>query len=207
MLKISDYTNPFDAVTDFENALSDYTGAPYVVTTDCCTHAIELCFRYNQYTNVELNTITIPSRTYLSVPMTFHKLNIPYTLIDQDWKNEYNFGFTNIWDSARLLSNGMYKRGQMQCVSFGRTKPLDVGRGGAILLDDKDMYNWLKKTSYDGRDLSFIPWEEQQSFQIGYHYMMRPEECVDAMNTLSDNNITHHYNHNYPDLSKIAINQ
>ena len=205
MSKIDDYSNPFDAVTDFENALSDYTGAPYVVTTDCCTHAIELCFRYNQYTNVELNTITIPSRTYLSVPMTFHKLNIPYTLIDQDWKNEYNFGFTNIWDSARLLSNGMYKRGQMQCVSFGRTKPLDIGRGGAILLDDKNAYDAIKQMSYDGRDLSISPWAEQHTFKVGYHYMMRPEECVEGLNKLNNNEISIGHEFSYPDLSTISI--
>ena len=98
-LKIQDYNNPFDAIDEFENTLSNYTGAPYVVTTDCCSHAIELCFRYTAY-----KSITIPKHTYLSVPMIFHKLGIPYTLISGDWKEEYNFGFTNIWDSARKLS-------------------------------------------------------------------------------------------------------
>ena len=192
--------NPFDAIRDFENALSDYTGAPYVITTDCCTHAIELCFRYKKY-----NSVTVPKHTYLSVPMVFHKLNIPYTLIDQSWNNEYNFGFTNIWDSARKLSINMYKNGQIQCLSFGRTKPLEIGRGGAILLDDVDMYRWLKMAAYDGRDLSFVPWEKQQTFQVGYHYMMRPEECVVGINKINNDEITHNYNHNYPDLSKIAI--
>ena len=198
--KISDYTIPFDAIWDFENALSDYTGAPYVVTTDCCTHAIELCFRYSSH-----ESVTIPKHTYLSVPMVFHKLNMPYTFVNQDWEGEDNFGFTNIWDSARRLMPQMYKRGQFQCVSFGRTKPLEIGRGGAILTDDKDAYDALKRMSYDGRDLSISPWEKQQSFNVGYHYMMRPEECIDGLNKLNNGEIFHSSKYSYPDLSTINI--
>jgi len=203
---ISDYGQPFDAVADFEKSLSNYTNAPYVVTTDCCTHAIELCFRYKQHTNVIADLITVPKRTYLSVPMIFHKLNIPYNLIEYDWKEEYNFGFTNIWDSARCLKPKMYKQKQMQCLSFGRTKPLEIGHGGAILLDDKIAYDWLKKASYDGRDLSIVPWQTQQTFNIGYHYMMRPEECVDGLNMLNNNDITH-TTYSYPDISECTIMQ
>jgi len=204
MLKLSDYNDPFDAVTDFEKAISDYTGAPYVVTTDCCTHAIELCFRYKLKDGFK-HTVTIPKRTYLSVPMVFHKLDIKYHLIDTKWKFEYNFGFTNVWDSARLLAKNMYMRGQMQCLSFGRTKPLEIGRGGAILLDDKEAYLWLKRSSYDGRDLSFLPWETQETFDVGYHYMMRPEECIHGLNVLKNNNITSTYNHKYPDISELKL--
>ena len=205
MQSLDDYSQPFDAIAGFEDALSKHTGAPYVVTTDCCTHAIELCFRYKQYTKTELNTITIPKRTYLSVPMVFHKLNIPYTLIDHEWHNEYNFGFTNIWDSARCLMPNMYRSGQLQCLSFGRTKPLEIGRGGAILLDDLDTYNWLKRASYDGRDLSCSPWQSQETFEVGYHYMMRPEECVDGLNKLSNCEVKNTYSHNYPNLTNISI--
>jgi dTDP-4-amino-4,6-dideoxygalactose transaminase len=202
---LSDYKEPFDAILDFEKMLSEYTGAPYVVLTDCCTHAIELCFRYKLSIN-EIKSITIPNRTYLSVPMVFHKLNIPYNTIDTEWNGEYNFGFTNIWDSARKLINGMYKNGQMQCLSFGLTKPLEIGRGGAILLDDVGTYKWLKMASYDGRDLSCLPWESQQNFNIGYHYMIRPEECIDGMNEMITNNISHSYTHKYPNINNITIN-
>ena len=204
MMKISDYKNPFDAIEDFENTLSDYTGAPYVVTTDCCTHAIELCFRYKQSIN-PIDAVTIPKHTYLSVPMVFHKLGIPYSCIDQTWKEEYNFGFTNIWDSARRLRRNMYKRGQMHCLSFGRTKPLEIGRGGAILLDDKDAYDSIKRMSYDGRDLNIFPWAEQQTFKVGYHYMMRPEECINGLNKLNNSEISNGGTFVYPDLSNLTI--
>jgi hypothetical protein len=138
--------------------------------------------------------------------MVFHKLNIPYTLIDQEWNSEYNFGFTNVWDSARCLSPRMFKVGQLQCLSFGRTKPLEIGRGGAILTDDKDTFIALKQMSYDGRMLDISPWEKQQTFRVGYHYMMRPEECVDGLNKLNNNEIPIGGTFKYPDLSKLSIN-
>ena len=205
MKRISDYNQPFDAITEFENELSKYTNAPYVVTTDCCTHAIELCFRYKQYTEQNLKTVTIPNKTYISVPMVFHKLGILYKLIDHNWNSEYNFGFTNVWDSARCLIPGMYKPGQIQCLSFGRTKPLEIGRGGAILLDDEDAYKWLRKAGYDGRDLSISPWQNQKIFNVGYHYMMRPEEAVEGLNVLSSNKVSNSYVHSYPNISELTI--
>jgi dTDP-4-amino-4,6-dideoxygalactose transaminase len=33
----------FEKIVEFESALAKFTGAPYAVMTDCCTHAIELC--------------------------------------------------------------------------------------------------------------------------------------------------------------------
>jgi dTDP-4-amino-4,6-dideoxygalactose transaminase len=50
---------------DFEKALSDYTGAPYVITVDNQSNALFLALMYEKVCGVE---ITIPSRTYPSVP-------------------------------------------------------------------------------------------------------------------------------------------
>ena len=206
MIKIDDYNNPFDAVTDFEDALAEYTGAPYVVTTDCCSHAIELCFRW-VLSRTKPYLVTIPSRTYISVPMVFHKLDMQFSYKDIEWKGEYRIEPTLIWDSARKLEHNMYRLGQMQCLSFGRTKPLEIGRGGAILLDNKEAYTWLKRASYDGRDLSISPWQAQKEFQVGYHYMMRSEECVVGLNKLNKNEIFNNYNYSYPNLRQCIITQ
>ena len=35
----------FKVVSDFENEVSKWFGAPYGVAVDCCTHGIELCLR------------------------------------------------------------------------------------------------------------------------------------------------------------------
>jgi dTDP-4-amino-4,6-dideoxygalactose transaminase len=165
----------FDKILKFEQALAAYTGAPYVVMTDCCTHAIELCLRYDQ-----VKACQFTPYTYLSVPMTMHKLGIKYEYLDhawQRWIGEYPFVGTRIWDSARRLEPNMYQTRQMQCVSFGYNKPLSMGRGGAILLDDTRAYNHILRMRYDGRDLAVSPWQDQQVFAVGYHYRPTVEEA------------------------------
>jgi len=167
------YSNAFDKIKQFELALAEYTGAPYAIMTDCCTHAIEMCLRYDNVKEVRMTP-----RTYLSIPMTMHKLGIQYTYIGEDqWLGEYSFGLTRIWDSARRLEENMYRPGTMQCLSFGYDKPLQIGRGGAILLDDSSAYESLIRMRYDGRDLNTVPWTNQKEFKVGYHYKPRPEEA------------------------------
>ena len=190
----------FNKILQFETALAAYTGAPYAISTDCCTHAIELCLRYKG-----IKETTFTAFTYISIPMTMHKLNIQYNLIPEKWVGEYRFYGTDIWDSARRLEKNMYRKGSMQCVSFGHTKPLDAGRGGAILLDDKTTYNEISKMRYDGRDLAVSPWINQQEFKIGYHYKMNPEECVRALDKLKSLEESIPTYVEYPDCRKVKI--
>ena len=190
----------FDAIVKFERALGEFTGAPFVVMTDCCTHAIELCLRYDQ-----VKRTMFPAFTYLSIPMTMRKLNISFGYTGNDeWIGEYQFLNTRIWDSARLLQLGMYRKGQMQCLSFGYSKPLDIGRGGAILLDDEQAYNTLIQQRSDGRDLSISPWQDQKIFNVGYHYRPTIEEAVRALELLPNVDQSVKY-HKYPDLREIVI--
>lgn len=190
----------FDTILEFEQLLGAYTNAPFVVMTDCCTHAIELCLRLDQVKSCQFTP-----RTYLSIPMTMHKLGIDYDYLeDTQWIGEYQFENTRIWDSARLLRPDMYRPGQLQCLSFGYSKPLEIGRGGAILLDDQEAYNKLIRMRYDGRDLSISPWENQIVFEVGYHYRPTPEEAAIGIEKFSNINTTPKY-HIYPDLRKIII--
>ena len=169
----------FQALFAFEEALATFTGAPYVVLTDGCTHALELCMRYDQIQKTQFTAYT-----YLSIPMLMHHLDIDFKLTDEEWVGEYQFKDTRIWDSARRLERDMYRPGQMQCLSFGHTKPLEIGRGGAILLDDAAAYNYMIKQRSDGRDLNISPWETQKTFPIGYHYRPTIEEAVRALELL-----------------------
>jgi len=168
----------FDKILKFEQALAEFTGAPYAIMTDCCTHALELCFRYDQ---VEFCAFT--PYTYLSIPMLMHRLKIKfvYETDGTHWVGEYKFRKTRIWDSARLLQRNMYRPGQIQCLSFGHGKPLHIGRGGAILLDDAEAYNTILQQRYDGRDLTINPWETQQTFRVGYHYRPTIEEAEQGL--------------------------
>jgi dTDP-4-amino-4,6-dideoxygalactose transaminase len=69
----------------------------------------------------------------------------------------------------------------MQCLSFGHGKPLHIGRGGAILLDNKAAYDAILLQRYDGRDLNISPWETQREFRVGYHYKPTPEEAAQGL--------------------------
>ena len=171
--------------------------------TDCCTHAIELCLRYDRVRGLKMTPYT-----YLSIPMTMHKLGIDYVYMDepeQTWTGEYNFVYTRVWDSARRLEAAMYQAGQMQCVSFGHTKPLQIGHGGAILLDSKTAYDIMIKQRYDGRDLNTTPWQSQKTFQIGYHYKPSIEDAVRGLELLEQYQSQEPVFVQYPDLRTITI--
>ena len=203
-MMINDYRNPFDAVLDFEKAVAHYTGAPYCITTDSCTHAIEIAFRLT----FDNNIVMFPARTYLSVLMTLQKLNIPYMLTDNEWCQEYEFKGSKIWDSARRFERHMYRDGQVQCVSFGRTKPLEIGRGGCILTDNRELYEAASRMRMDGRDIfKYSPWIKQQEFNLGFHYYMKPEDCVTGLNMLLNKQFTEQTAefYNYPDCRDLTI--
>lgn len=189
----------FEKITEFEQALAKFTGAPYVIMTDCCTHAVELCLRFDH-----VRCCSLPAHTYLSIPMTLHKLDIEFDYTDREWVGEYQLTGTRIWDSARLLKQGMYRPGMVQCISFGYEKPLSIGRGGAVLTDDEDLFTILYQQRYDGRDLSISPWEKQKIFYIGYHYKPTIEEAIKGLELLPTVDQEPKYKQ-YPDLREIII--
>ena len=117
---------------------------------------------------------------------------------------EYQFLGTRIWDSARLLRENMYRPGQMQCLSFGNSKPLEIGKIGAILLDDEVAYKTLSKMRSDGRDLNIIPWQDQRDFEQGYHYFPSLEHCAVGIEKLPAVDQEPKYCQ-YPDLREIII--
>jgi dTDP-4-amino-4,6-dideoxygalactose transaminase len=192
----------FDKILKFEQELAEFTGAPYAVMTDCCTHAIELCLRYDN-----IKEVVMTPYTYLSIPMIMHKLGIKYSYNNEEWTGEYSFGLTRIWDSARRLEKGMYRPGTMQCLSFGHGKPLHIGHGGAILLDDEKAYKTILCQRYDGRDLTVVPWQDQKTFYVGYHYRPSIEDAVQGVALLQgikEHNPKPVYV-TYPDLRNIKI--
>jgi dTDP-4-amino-4,6-dideoxygalactose transaminase len=81
---------------------------------------------------------------------------------------------------------------------------LEIGRGGAILLDDAEAYRVMLPQRYDGRDLSIIPWQAQDVFHIGYHYKPTTEEAELGSRLLPLVNEQPKYVE-YPDCRKIKI--
>ena len=162
----------FNTVTEFEQTIAEFFGAPEAVAVDCCTHGIELCLRLAQPQQV-----TCPEHTYISIPFTFEKLNLTWQWERNLWSGQYLIGGTNIVDAASVWERGQYQSGTMTVLSFQFQKAMKLGRGGMILLDDTAAAQQLRAMSYDGRQRG-TGWREQQINHIGYHYYMTPETAA-----------------------------
>ena len=150
---------------------------------------------------------TVPKRTYISVPFLAHKLNIAFNWRNEDWKDYYYLGGTNIIDAAVLWKENSYISGTFMCLSFQYRKHLSLGRGGMILTDNKSAADRLKKMSYDGRSPD-IPWREQNIKTFGYHYYMTPETAALGIKKLPEAISTPPKQwtvEDWPDLSKMEI--
>ena len=170
----------FKVVSDFENEVAHWFGAPYGVAVDCCTHGIELCLRH-----MNIKSIEIPKRTYLSIPFLADKLGIELKWKDEEWVDYYKIGGTNIYDAAVLWKEDSYISGSFMVLSFQFQKHLSLGRGGMILTDNRESMWELKKMSYDGREPD-IPWREQNIESMGYHYYMAPETAMLGLKKLPE---------------------
>ena len=202
------FDNPFDVVHMFERKICSYTGAPMAIVVDSCTHAIELCLRYYLKNNPDsLLDMTCPKHTYVSVPTTLHHVDIPFQWTDENWIGFYQLGNSSILDSAVRFTSGMYIDNTDMCLSFQYQKQLKIGKGGAIITDNVDLYDWAKLMRHDGRDEMFNPWIGQPNFyEAGYHYNMIPEDCalgILLMDELPKNNPDAKVNavSGYPNLS------
>ncbi len=172
----------FQVVKEFENKIAEFFGSTYAVAVDCCTHGVELCLRYENFSYIE-----VPRRTYISIPFLANKLGIGLEWKDENWKDYYYLtkypGFTPIIDAAVLWKKDSYIPGTFMCLSFQFQKHLSLGRGGMILTDNKEAAIELKKLTYDGRHPD-IPWRDQNISSIGYHYYMTPETAQNGLDKL-----------------------
>jgi dTDP-4-amino-4,6-dideoxygalactose transaminase len=90
------------------------------------------------------------------------------------------------------------------------SKPLQIGLGGCLLTDDETVYRKASRMRSDGRDIfNYSPWISQKEFTVGYHYYLRPEECVIGLNLLEERKFTpqidKHFD--YPNCRDIQINE
>ena len=169
----------FQVIADFETEIAKFFGSPYAVATDCCTHGVELCLRYQN-----IKSISVPRRTYLSIPFLANKLGIELKWKDEDWR-DYYYLTDNIIDAAVLWKSNSYIPNTFMSISFQFRKHLSLGRGGIILTDNEQAAQDLKKMSYDGRDPN-ISWSKQNIKTMGYHYYMTPETAQLGLEKLSD---------------------
>ena len=197
--------NPFDTVHEFERAVAAYAGAPYGIATDCCSNAIFLCAVYWRDTHDLLPHITLPRNTYVSVPMQMMHAGYSVEFADIAWEGTYTIEPTNIVDAAPRFRRNMYIPNTYHCVSFQFKKILSTIKGGMILTDDNELYQWAQKATHDGRDMS-IPYEQDRIRQLGYHMFMTPETAqigLDRLANMTDWNADCAGSYTYPDISYV----
>lgn len=155
----------------FESELCRYTGAPFCVAVDNCSNALFLALYYE---GIEGVMVTIPSRTYPSVPCEVIHAGGKIKFEDETIKGAYQLKPTSVWDSALRFTAGMYLPGSLMCLSFtGPYKHLKLGKGGAILTDDYDAYLWFKRARFSGRrECSYMT---DNFDMIGWNFYMMPE--------------------------------
>ena len=191
----------FKIIEKFEDEVANFFGAPYAVAVDCCTHGLELCLRKNN-----IKKISVPKRTYISVPLLSKKLNIKLEWKEEEW-NDYYYLTDNIIDAAVLWKEKSYIPNTYMCISFQYRKHLSLGRGGIILFDKEEDYEYLKKMSYDGRSPD-SPWMEQNIKTMGYHYYMTPETAqlgLDKIDKAIKDKPKKWSVNDWPDLTKMKI--
>ena len=159
----------------FEEEIASYTSAPYAVSVDSCTNALFLCCKY-----LKAEEVTIPSKTYLSVPMSIihsggevvfdksEKIN--------NWMGAYQLKPYPIYDAAKKLTSNMYIEGSFMCLSFHIKKLLPIGKGGMILTDSEEAVEWFKRARYEGRSEKF--YKEDSVESLGWNMYMTPEQAV-----------------------------
>lgn len=181
-IKYRPLNNPYLIVRQFEEELCNYTGAKYAVCVDSCTNAIFLCCKY-----LKVNSVTLPRKTYLSVPQAIINAGGNVILEDIKWKGQYQLKPYPIIDSALRFTSNMYVPGTFVCLSFHYKKHLPVGKGGAVLTDDYEAYCWYKKIRYEGRSETSY-WNDTIN-EVGYNMYMTPYEAAIGLSLMQNLNI------------------
>jgi dTDP-4-amino-4,6-dideoxygalactose transaminase len=202
----------YKVTEDFEDELSKYTGAPYVVTVDNASNALFLCLMYEK---VKGKKISIPCRTYPSVPCEIIHAGGKVDFLEiegETIKGAYNLGGTNIWDSALRFTNDMYIPGSHMCLSFtGPYKTFKLSKGGAILTDNHEAYLWFKRARYSGR--RECSYHDDNFDMLGWNFYMMPELAARGLLLIKqfyDTNTGKPISNediemSYPDLSRFKI--
>jgi len=170
--------NPYKIVRMFEEEIANYTGAPYAISIDSCTNALFLICKY-----LEVGEVTIPSKTYLSVPQSIihagGEVVFDRRKETNNWKGIYQLKPYPIYDAAKRLKKDMYIDGTFMGLSFHIKKLLPIWKGGMILTDNAEAADWFKKARYEGRSEKFYK-EDDITFH-GWNMYMTPQQAAQGL--------------------------
>ncbi len=168
----------FQVVEQFEQALCDYTGAPFCVTTDSCTNALYLALRLSKIENPHLawTKLKLPARTYVGVVHAARNAEWDIEFTGEEWVSSYQLHPTLVIDSAKRFQRDMFDGGYV-CLSFQAGKIFPIGRGGAILTDNAEAADWLRKARLDGRT-GGADYADNTYQSFGAHCYMTPPDAA-----------------------------
>jgi DegT/DnrJ/EryC1/StrS aminotransferase family len=132
---------------------------------------------------LKVQEVSIPKLTYVSVPMAIIRAGGRVQFENTRWRGLYQLKPYPLWDSARYFTSGMYRKGQIMCLSFRWGKILALGQGGAILHDDAQADGWFRKARFNGRTAGVDPRED--TFVMGYPFNMMPRDAAEGLTRLS----------------------
>lgn len=197
--------NPFKIVRMFEEEIAEYAGSKYAVSVDSCTNALFLCCKY-----LDVKEVTIPCKTYLSVPMSvIHsgaKVVFDKTPEVNHWNGIYQLKPYPIYDSAKRLTSNMYIKDSFMCLSFHIKKQIPIGKGGMILTDDAEAVDWFKKARYEGR--SEVYYKEDNVKTLGWNMYMTPQQAASGLalfQNYPEHNIDLEEKNGYRDLTEFDV--
>jgi len=208
-------TGIYKITEEFEEKLAQYTGARFAITLDNMSNGLFLALYYeNKIKGRTEDTITIPNRTYPSVPceIIHAGLKVNFDQVKgKTIKGAYQLKGSNVWDSALSFTADMYKSNTHMCVSFtGPYKHFKLSKGGAILTDDHEAYLWFKRARYSGRrEMSY---HDDNLDMLGWNFYMMPELAARGLllinqfyNIDGSKKLNPDLELPYPDLSKFQI--
>lgn len=175
--------NPYQVVRNFEAALCRYTGAPYAVTTNSCTMALEIALLWQAMSEKSgWQMVNIPCLTYKSVADAVCRAGFSVSFRKEMWSGAYQLDPFPIWDSARRFTSGMYLPGRFVCCSFHASKTLGSTQGGAILHDSPEADAYFRRARFDGRAEGVPPLDD--TFDIPPQFVRHAYMSVDTAATL-----------------------
>jgi len=169
-----DIRDPWDVVDAFEDKVAKYAGSKYAVSCDSCTNAMFMCLKY---LGAE-GEISIPKRTYLSVPGLILHAGCKIKWDDREWSGAYQLDPYPVIDGATRFTRDMYIKGTYHCLSFHIRKILGIAKGGMILTDDKDAADWFRLARYEGRNNRQHHDSIDDIEILGWNFYMPPEQAA-----------------------------
>lgn len=113
----------YEVTDEFEKQLSNYTGSKYTIALDNASNAIFLALYYekNIAKRITTDTISIPERTYPSVPCEIIHADLKVDFEKVDGKSitgAYNLKGSRVYDSALRFTVDMFIPDTHMCLSF-----------------------------------------------------------------------------------------